>query len=691
MTFSFFRRHKKFFWVLIGLGVLGFVGFGTWASIWQHWAEWTGMSESRRVVAYIGQDEVHNRDLFGFYIHCRAGGHAARALYLTLGMTSEKAEFREAVYGLTIGLSAWPLVARDLPNEEPAIMPLVSWYALYREAVRRGFEPSDLAVEERLRGLASLGMSPAMLQNVLRQAARGEMTMLRDAFRADMALRAYVDWMADALSTAAEPELRERFVRMDERLKLRLAVLKAEDFLDRIAPPSDEVLRRQFEANKVFPAGGGPDGYGYRIPDRVRLEYLAADPAAFEDEARAAVTEAAIKQYYEENKDPEFLVKKEPPGEPEKGAGGEKPEAPKPPEGPAKPAGKSGPPGEPGAAGEPGAEAAPKPEQAAPPPKPEPPKEFLPLDAVRDRIKDTLTREEAKRLARTALSNVVAQVRGIRKPEDLRIWADGEKIRHEPVERFLSAAEIGELDGLGRASDGRRYVADVATAIPELAGPGKGRIALHEISDTFADPDGRAYAFRVTAFQPHHVPESLDLVRDEVLADVKRQAAFDLARERAAKVRELAADKGLVEAANQLGLKPPVETDWFPREQMSRYYFLFGGERTTTPSLPEIGVNPTFVREAFELRPGGRERTLVTLAPQRMVVVAELVGRRPPREAAFEVFRSMLADEVARDLGAGAMKDVIDPAAVRARFAITVLEAERERAAEPEPVVPADD
>ena len=132
--------------------------------------------------------------------------------------------------------------------------------------------------------------------------------LLIEALRVDMTIRAYVDWLGEAMADAVTPELRKEFVKNDDRLQIRMAVFKAADFLPEVKTVPEEDLVKQFDAYKVDFAGKGKEGYGYRISDKVALEYLVADPKAFEEQAAAKVTDKQIQDYYEADKDRDFLV-----------------------------------------------------------------------------------------------------------------------------------------------------------------------------------------------------------------------------------------------------------------------------------------------------------------------------------------------------------------------------------------------
>ena len=662
MTFSFFKRHRTLFLVLMALGVIAFVFFAYWHQMELRLEQWRGSPTARRVVGTIGGKDVRARDLSTFYFRLRAAGQASRAMYSLLLSMAPSDQARQVAFAITVGRTSWPIVARDLTNEEFSAAPMISWYALYLEAERQGFVPSDEQVAGRFQNIVSLGVSPQVLNAIVRDVARGDQVEFSNAVRVDMTLRAYLDWLIGTISGVVEPELRERFAKMDERIMIRMVVLRADDYRSQVPEPTPEALAKQFEACKEFLPGAGPNGCGYRIPDRVAIEYLVADPAAFTKQAEDAVTDKAVEDYYESHKDPEFLI--ESTAGKEKAPAEEKSSAPK---------GPSGDAGTPGAAapatGQPAAvEPAPAAEPAAAPPPP--PKQFKPLAEVRDEIRKTLLQQETRRMARAMMNAHIMEIRGIRTPENLRIWATPGKARYVSVDQLMTERDISRLEGIGQATDGQRMVAQVAVSVPELVGP-KSRIALMAISDAFVDPDGQAYAFRVTRCDKNHVPASINEVKSQVVADVREAAAMDLVRQRGEQLREKAAEGGLEKAAQAAKLKVTT-TDWFPEERINPYYYMIGGSRTVSPTLPEIGANRAFVREVFQMTLDGRQRTLVTLLEERAVVVAELAGRKGPRKAAYDLWQPILVQEISQEIGSAAADEVLAPAAVRTRFNVTV-------------------
>jgi hypothetical protein len=596
MQLAFFRRHRKFFMVLMVLAVASMVFLGTLAYVWDHLVAWVG-GRSNPEVGSIAGAPVRHRELAIF----------ARQLQVA-------------------GRFGTPFL-----HERPERLEVLTLLALYKEARQWGFDVSGREVEARLEALHKLGLTAKNLKQILAQEGVDQ-DFLYEALRVDMTLRAYVGWLTETTAVVVQPELRRRFARIDEKMKIRLAVFRAEDFRDKVPAPSEEELRKQFEACKQFLPGQGPKGFGYRVPDRVRIEYLAADPKAFEKDAEGRATDEDVKAYYEAHKDPDYLVKEEPKKE--------------------------------------GADEAP----VADAPKE---KKFRPLEEVREEIRKSLVGREAQRLAHEKMQTDVSEVRSMREAPDLRIWADGALVQYRAVPELLTAEQLAALEGVGGAARDNRPLAQQALALAELVGPEQAQLAVNEMSEVLTDADGRAYAFRVTGYEKNHEPASLDEVRDKVVADVRLEAAYDAAVAAARTVVEAAADGGLEAAAKKAGVKTEA-SDWFPSERivpvdrMGRWFAF-------PPTLPVVGANRLVVAECFRLDPKGQQRALVALAREREAVVLEVVDRKPPREAAYELMRPLLVGEVGREFVESVRQEVFDREAIRRRLRALLTPAQEAR------------
>lgn len=639
MTLAFFRRHRKWFMVLMFAAVISMVFFMSWRAMWDTFAQWLSSSGPRRIVGSIDGRTVRWEEVADLYHGVKMAGQASQWWAMALDSRDASPEDRRRLYTYTIGMTAWPILSRTLKAERAERDAVLTWIALYDEARRLGFATSAAQVNARIESLRALGLTDAHLARVVDEVAAGRQGLLIEGLRKDMTLTAYINWLGETLGAAVEPEMRREFTRMDERIKVRLVVMKAEDALEQVKDVPDETLRKQFDKYGKFLAGKSPEGYGYRIPDRVAFEYLVGDPAGFEKEAEPKVTAEAVSAYYDANKDTEFLVKEEK---------DEKPDA----------------------AGKDDAKAADdKDETASADEKNEktPEKKFRPLEEVRDQIRKTLLRRQAERLARQRLHEDVAEIRTMRKKPELAIWADGTAVRHVRVKDLHTADGLAELKGIGQATSGDDAFPAYAVAVVELVGRDKARIGAGEISDVFADPDGRAYAFRVTAVEANHEPATLSEVRDKVLADVRRAKAFEMIRDRGKKLVEAASAEKSLEAAAKDANVETVMSDWFPRERAIPY----GGRWVTfPPTLPKVGSNRLVVAECFRMAEDGRQRTLVTLAEQRMVVAAELIERKPPREAAFDAMRPLIAQRVTSRLAENALRAVLAGGAIQRRMTV---------------------
>jgi hypothetical protein len=62
----------------------------------------------------------------------------------------------------------------------------------------------------------------------------------------------------------------------------------------------------------------------------------------------------------------------------------------------------------------------------------------------------------------------------------------------------------------------------------------------------------------------------------------------------------------------------------------------------------------------------------VSLAEEKRVVVAELLGRKMPREALFERLRPALVDQVRRELGGKAFREAISVASIERRMGVAM-------------------
>ncbi|MDY6914632.1 MAG: hypothetical protein SVT52_09290 [Planctomycetota bacterium] len=241
----------------------------------------------------------------------------------------------------------------------------------------------------------------------------------------------------------------------------------------------------------------------------------------------------------------------------------------------------------------------------------------------------------------------------------------------------LTVQELREHDVLGscRTSDrgGEMLWRIVFTAEPFDGGDGNGSAI------GVGDDGPRMYAlgkeagrllWRIVQAQPAHRPEQItDELRKQVVADLKMQAALELAEKRARKILDAAADSGLQVAAEKVKLAVKITQPFarkqqiLPRQEIMRMAIMSGQfhrdmfvrmmlvkpvefwpSDVAELSLPTTEARRRFVDEAFSLAPPNVEppypednRVLLVKLPARREVV--LIARdsfRPPVQSEYE-------------------------------------------------------
>ena len=284
--------------------------------------------------------------------------------------------------------------------------------------------------------------------------------------------------------------------------------------------PDEATLQAQFEAHKSEKPGEGASGFGYRLPDRARLEWIVVNKSDIEDAVNASAQFDPIEMRKEFMRDPAAFGAN--------ATGTTKPQ-------------------------------------------------FADFEqAVRDRmISDMLTKRTAE-VEKFLSDQTQLPRRGLDRsgtnyvlPED---WPDrrvnfgelaaalGEEFQMEPPTttepgELLTASEIDALPGIGRANSrkfGRRptrpseYVMAATEFGSESPIPSQSGVS----SPVFTDTAGNLYVFRITETDPAREAKSLDEVRDDVVRDSKALARF----------KKVEAEKDTLESeAVNYGLQPIAE------------------------------------------------------------------------------------------------------------------------------------
>lgn len=189
-------------------------------------------------------------------------------------------------------------------------------------------------------------------------------------------------------------------------------------------------------------------------------------------------------------------------------------------------------------------------------------------------------------------------------PLSLRVVAD--KIEEEfgvrPVVRFhrdawLSVRELITLEGLGLSSLADRggvFFADYLLSAKEMDPPAENpltglRLQVNVVSQPMRSTDGSRQLFRLVAAEPDHAPANLDAVRDKVVADARRLAAFERLKAQADDWRQKAVEQGLDALADSMNLNV-LDLPALRR---------VGATERNVPNVPGIGADAGFIRAVY--------------------------------------------------------------------------------------------
>lgn len=514
---------------------------------------------------------------------------------------------------------------------------LREWYMLNAEARRRGIHVPAAEVA-KLRA----GLPPQAVVSV-RQRNRASLEEIDAAI--ESWLRVWMSFVGDLNALKLSEADIQAYVRdTGEKAKVKLAVLDASKFEELGYQPTEEELRQQFEKYKDVDPGQGEDGYGYRLPEEVQIEYIQVKADALADRQVVDVEDAH--EYWKR----EMMPTATQPGE-------------QPTTSPAKP--------------------------------------YLTFTEAREEVLKKLRREKAKQEALrigTEMAKALnapwvnaptTQPGNFKQPPEEAIYpnpynalADTYVQRFGAAvsyvrEGFLSKQDLYQKSPLSSAQAMRGSQDQIPLVQAAFLVPGidhteveRKRYArwfhnLYEtISEPFVDSQDNVYVFRALGVKPKRPAENWQGVKnDKVRADLKAARGAKLAKERAEQLAERARQVGLEQAvkedvalldklapvpATQPGqpAKPRPEAVKTPapfaRMEPSRW----GGGLTPT-QVPDVGYDSSgdFVKTVFAMAGQTTTQpvnvTLYALKNQKRWVVVEFVELLPVTQEEFSASRRM--------------------------------------------------
>lgn len=514
---------------------------------------------------------------------------------------------------------------------------------------------------------------------------------------------------------ASEPVMKRLLYDGRATVKIDAVLIGAAKALDQVGQPDAELMTDLYERHKdSLPGRSEPHGFGYRSPERVKVEYLIVPLEPIRE--RAVVDEADALAYYDQNKS-QFKAAADPSAKP----------------------------------GESGFDASlPVPGSSA---------EFKPYEEVRraiiDRLKDERARAVADKAIKAARAVLLSELRSIPEDANYRVFPEGyvptgslrsaaetiqqqfaqEGVRTQVVGDVLGWLESGalpDLPGIGKASTsaalGQRRVPFAVYAlsarelepVPAQSDQAGARDAAsarrlpglpmqtHVPSVPLEDDQGNRYLFRLTGAQAERSPQSLEEVKDRVEEDARMLLAYRLLggdEQRQSWLDKARGSGGLSALAGTIGVSP-ISPPPFPRRQMSM------GGGAITPEIDGIGRDAEFVDRVFQAavelagRQGGlssidpAERTLaVPVAAKLSLALVRIDEFKPVSKSDYERAITAMAqqqglaltlnqalavkpeDASATDAGGSSLEDPLSARAIAARlnFQSDMLEVDRPR------------
>ncbi len=493
------------------------------------------------------------------------------------------------------------------------------WFLLIEEARRAGLQPSSATIEEMM-SLADETWAEAGGRAAWRKRVDAPLPQVRSA----IGLKVIESQNASRVLVSAapsEPEVRKYVRDTQDKITIKTAVFDAANWVNEDETFSEEQMQAHFDKYRDVYPDESEDGFGYKFPRRVTIQYVIADPMAIAEGIEIS-QEAAI-DYWKRNKSK--YTKRVPVD----------------------------------TMGPVDSETPPEMKQVT-----------MKFSEARDGVQRELKQQKALGLARRALDELSAKMgrawlqQSVDEETGFRTMpAGGDSIdameqakadieaKHGITLRYgtlelVTAEQIANNPSLGQArlpgeGDVPMTIAELAFRVPGFFKPEakdetSARLQLFQTPNSTLvvrtpDPkggfeivdgriaqkmiDGRFITFRVIDAREESAPESLNEVREDVLADLRLQSAYermnDDARKFAAVAQKIGADRALAmfdELRTERGIFKLDTPKAFARRtpQQLTAEQLEAGESPLLPaSVNNVGRSEKFIDECFAMTTEG--------------------------------------------------------------------------------------
>lgn len=496
------------------------------------------------------------------------------------------------------------------------------WYLLVHEAEQAGLVGGP-AESYQLLGPDADSIIPAIANNPYQQITTQPIVVQQTLAKVRGVSRLLDSYRSAGL--ASDRRVQQRMQQLFDMVSANLVVIEASS--DPLDPaPTEEQISQQMLAYADKLPGEGPKGFGYKLPNRVKLEWLAipADSVRQMLLSSNRMSNVELRKHWSQNKNNPLF-------------------------------------------GTPSGTAA------------------IP-EAVRKDLLDKLAKETLDEIAKFTNDQLRLNRQGITEREGYLVlpqgWTglpfqelalriqDQFKIAlptyQSSGEKWLWEKDVAALPGIGQATTDK--FGRVNMSLPELVLNAKefNGDATKPIQVGVAGPplrglDDSVYLFRILAADPSRAPNSVDEVRDAVVADLNRQANYEKLVESVPQLLQQAVDEGLL----PLALSRNTAVQQVPQISLSdRLQMYLMQQRGLMPSpqptsLPVIGQSKPTVQAIIEKAMSlprdklaadlpAADRTFVLPVDDRLsILVVEITDHQPVTR---ELLAGLVEQQNAEDL-----------------------------------------
>ena len=176
---------------------------------------------------------------------------------------------------------------------------LVNRWLILQFAYDKGLAASDADATQYLQTLLGGSLSPEEWQTCYRAGGLNDQLLL-DLLKEQIAYERAVARYDNPSALVASADLAEAFEATNRSMKANVVAFNAADYVDQIAEPSEETLKKFYEQYRNVVANASSATPGFTQPTKLALEAVRADVTP---EALAAISDEEIQKYYDEHRD----------------------------------------------------------------------------------------------------------------------------------------------------------------------------------------------------------------------------------------------------------------------------------------------------------------------------------------------------------------------------------------------------